>query len=72
MLMNAPGSFDGYHLKIDIHLGKDDGLLSFAGLCCTLNRYDNLIHGLPNLHCEDASLQKGPFSPNRGDLSGGS
>jgi hypothetical protein len=66
ILMKAPGSIDGYHFKIDIHLGKDDGLLSSTGLCFTLNRYDNPIHGLPDLNCEEASPLKGSIFPEQG------
>lgn len=59
ILRKAPKSFDGYHCKIDIHLGKEDGLLCSVGSRFILNRHDNPIHGLPNLNCEDAGTFKG-------------
>ncbi len=72
ILMKAPGSFDGYHCKIDILLGKEDGLLSSIGLRFTLNRYDNPIHGLPDLNYEDAStLKESIFSEQGGICQGG-
>jgi hypothetical protein len=71
ILMKAPGSFDGYHFKIDIHLGKEAGLLSSTGLCFKCNRYDNPIHILLDLNCEDASPLKRSIFPEQGGICQG-